>query len=198
MRSRGEANIIGFEILPAPYALAHYRIAKIAPDYQKVSIVLTNTLSDILEDGPGEGDCTNPFVEEQEIARSLARPPLTLIIGNPPSSDSFSHSDGSDFGIIQDLLNDFRPPATARGARQNTQRQLQNEFIKFLRWAGNKAVETENSIVAFVLPSTFAESPSYKFARRWFVQNFDNFWVLDIDKDGRTGVRTSSRRLSWR
>jgi len=191
VRSGGEANIIGFEILPAPYALAHYRIAKIAPDYQNVHVVLTNTLSDVLEDASSNGQI-NLFQMEQQLARDLARPPLTLIMGNPPSSDSSSHSDGVNFSVIQDLLNDFRPPEVSRSSRQNTQKQLQNEFIKFLRWAGNKARNSGNSIVAFVLPSSFAENPSYKYARQWFIQNFDKFWILDIDKDGRTGVRSSS------
>lgn len=191
VRSGGEANIIGFEILPAPYALAHYRIAKIAPDYQNVHVVLTNTLSDVLEDASNNGQI-NLFQMEQQVARDFVRPPLTLIMGNPPSSDSSSHSDGFNFSIIQGLLNDFRPPEVSRSSRQNTQKQLQNEFIKFLRWAGNKARNSGNSIVAFVLPSSFAENPSYRYARQWFVQNFDKFWILDIDKDGRTGVRSSS------
>lgn len=192
VRSGGNASIIGFEILPAPYALAHYRIAKVSPDYPNMNIVLTNTLSDVLEGGPSGGAQANLFEDEQQTARELARPPLTLIIGNPPSSDSFSHSNGADFTIIQNLLNDFRPPLDARQPRQNTQKQLQNEFVKFLRWTGYKAVKTGNSIVALVLPSSFAESPSYKYARKWFVDNFDMFWVVDIDKDGRTGVRSSS------
>jgi len=192
VRSGGEASIIGFEILPAPYALAHYRIAKIEPDYKNMHIMLTNTLSDVLEGGPAGSGQANLFQDEQQTARNLARPPLTLVIGNPPSSDSFSHSTGADFSVVQNLLNDFRPPEAARGSRQNIQKQLQNEYIKFLRWTGNKAKESGNSIIALVLPSSFAENPSYKYARRWFAQNFDKFWILDIDKDGRTGVRTSS------
>lgn len=192
VRSGGNATIIGFEILPAPYALAHYRIAKVSPDYPDMNIVLTNTLSDVLEGGPAGDHQKNLFEDEQQAARDLAKPPLTLVIGNPPSSDSFSHSNGPDFSIIQNLLEDFRPPTASRSTRQNTQKQLQNEFVKFLRWTGNKAVETGNSIVALVLPASFAESPSYKYARTWFTQNFDKFWVVDIDKDGRTGVRSSS------
>lgn len=192
VRSGGGAAIIGFEILPAPYALAHYRLAKVSPDYRDINIVLTNTLSDVLEDGPAAKRQQNLFEDEQQIARSLTKPPLTLVVGNPPSSDTFSHSNGEGFSVIQELLENFRPPETSRSTRQNTQRQLQNEYVKFLRWAGNKAVETGNSIIALILPSSFAESPSYKYARSWFVGNFDKFWIVDIDKDGRTGVRSSS------
>lgn len=187
----GAANIIGFEILPAPYALAHYRIASISPDYGNVTIVLTNTLSDALERAI-ETEGTNLLAEEQQTARNLAMPPLTLIIGNPPSSDSSVHSQGADFEIIGELLNDFRPPEGERRSRQNIQKQLQNEYIKFLRWSGNKAVNSGDSIIALVLPSSFAENPSYLSARKWFVANFTKIWILDIDRDGRTGINPSS------
>ncbi|MEX1138919.1 MAG: type ISP restriction/modification enzyme [Bacteroidota bacterium] len=187
----GNAEIAGFEILPAPYALAHYRVSAISPQYRSIKIVLTNTLSDALENAPAENE-ENLLKEEQQAARDLARPPLTLIIGNPPSSDSSLHSQGDDFEIIQRLLNDFRPPESVRTSRQNVQKQVQNEYIKFLRWSANKAMESGDSVIDLVLPSSFAESPSYLYVRKWFLSNFSKFWVLDIDKDGRTGVRSSS------
>lgn len=192
VRSGGGASLIGFEILPAPYALANYRMVRISSEYEGVSIVLTNTLSDSIESDPPAGCQANLFADEQQTARELAKPPLVLVIGNPPSSDSFSHSNGPGFSIIQTLLEDFRPPAEDRTGRQNTQKQTQNEFMKFLRWSGNKGLATGNSIVALILPSTFAENTSYKFARKWFIDNFHDFWVLDIDKDARTGVRSSN------
>lgn len=192
VRSGGGAQLIGFEILPAPYALAHYRMAKISREYQGIHIVLTNTLSDSIESDPPVGCQTNLFADEQQAARQLARPPLVLVVGNPPSSDSFSHSNGPGFDIIQAMLEDFRPPVEDRRSRQNTQKQTQNEFVKFLRWSGNKGVATGNSIVALIVPSTFAENTSYKFARSWFTQHFHDFWILDIDKDARTGVRSSN------
>ncbi|MDD5430687.1 MAG: N-6 DNA methylase [Candidatus Pacebacteria bacterium] len=188
---RGEAEIAGFEILPAPYALAHYRISSVLPEYVNVKIVLTNTLSDALEKTIRiEGE--NLLEEEQQTARNLAKPPLTLIIGNPPSSDSSIHSQGDDFEIIGNLMDDFRPPESERRSRQNVQKQLQNEYMKFLRWAGNKAVKSGDSIIALILPSSFAENPSYLYARKWFAANFMKFWILDIDKDGRTGIDPSS------
>ncbi|MEZ5307149.1 MAG: type ISP restriction/modification enzyme [Pyrinomonadaceae bacterium] len=193
VRSGGGASLIGFEILPAPYALANYRMARIASKYDRVNIVLTNTLSDSIEDNPPLGYQTNLFVDEQQAARDLAKPPFVLIIGNPPSSDSHSsRSAGPGFSIIQELLNDFRPPAVQRTSRQNVQKQLQNDFTKFLRWSGNKGLSSDKSIIALIVPSSFSEHYSYKFARKWFVDNYNDFWVLEIDKDARTGVRASN------
>lgn len=186
-------SIIGFEILPGPYALAQYRVSMLAKKYpDNINIILTNTLSDDLESESSEKDHSNLIAEEQRMARKLSAPPLTLIIGNPPSSDSQNHSSGKGFEIIQKLLNDFRPPATERTTRQNIQKQVQNEFVKFLRWSSNKLMESDIGILALILPSSFSENNSYKYARKWLYENFQKFWILDIDQDGRTGIRSSS------
>jgi len=189
-------QIVGFEILPAPYALAHYRVSMLTSTTgypHNLNIILTNTLSDELERQTGQQNSGNILEQEQIKARECAMPPLTLVIGNPPSSDrAVSRSEGNLFSIIQYLLEDFRPPKGERSARQNTQKQIQNEFMKFLRWACNKLLQSKPGILAFVLPSSFSEQTSYKYARRWLVDNFSRLWILDIDRDGRSGVRTSN------
>lgn len=191
--SNQNPEIIGFEIMPAPYALAQYRASILGEGYpENLRIVLTNTLSDELETNQSKKDPDNLIEAEQNIARDCAEPPLTLIIGNPPSSDSFKRTSGDKFSIIESLLEDFRPPASMRTGRQNVQKQLQNEFIKFLRWSGNKVMLSENGILALILPSSFAENPSYQYARKWLYDNFSDFWILDLDQDARTGVRASS------
>ena len=191
------AQIIGFEILPAPYALAHYRLTMLGSSAYpaKTSIVLTDTLSDLLEE-PGDGSSAHPMAAEQNMARKFSRPPITLVIGNPPSSDSSRRRDVPNQSIIKGLIDDWRPPISQRKARQNIQKQLTNEFVKFLRWACNKLSEREPGIVAFILPASFAENPSYRFVRKWLLKFFCRVWVLDLDRDARSGIRTESLFLT--
>lgn len=191
----GIAHLIGFEILPAPYALAHYRMVMLdvenSPDHA-VDVFLTNTLSDELVHG-GSDHPDSVLREELRRARDCARPPIVLVIGNPPSSDSFGpHSTGENFTTIERLLEDFRPPETERRTRQNTQKQIANDFMKFLRWAADKVLASEMGVLALVLPSTFAAHPTYRHAREWLVEHFREFWAMDIDRDLRTGVRSAS------
>ncbi|MBW2689099.1 MAG: N-6 DNA methylase, partial [Deltaproteobacteria bacterium] len=188
-------QLIGFEILPAPYALAHYRMVMLdvenAPNHD-VDVILTNTLSDELLNEDDEHP-RSVLGEELLRARECAAPPIVMVIGNPPSSDSFGpHSTGSNFGIIDRLLEDFRPPESERRARQNTQKQIGNDFMKFLRWAADKVLASEIGALALVVPSSFAVHPSYRHAREWLVARFGEFWVMDIDRDLRTGARSSS------
>lgn len=188
-------HLIGFEILPAPYALAHYRMLMLdVPEspLHEIDIILTNTLSDEL--ASENGDHPNSVLrDELRRARDCARPPIVLVIGNPPSSDSFGpHSTGTHFSTIDKLLENFRPPRTGRRTRQNTQKQIGNDFMKFLRWSADKVLSSEMGALALVLPSSFAAHPTYRHAREWLIAHFSEFWLLDIDRDLRTGVRSSS------
>lgn len=191
----GVPRIIGFEILPAPYALAHYRLAMLRNEnpLDNVSIILTNTVCDELEQVDEVERTPENLIEvEQAEARKLVRIPITLVIGNPPSSDSTARNEGENETIIRRLVNDFRPPEEDRRNRQNTQKQMRNRFVEFLRWSCNKLIAGNPGILALILPSSFAEQSSYTQARKWISEHFNKIWVMDIDSDARTGVRSSS------
>lgn len=183
------SQIIGFEILPVPYALTNYRISMLdITDDIDIEVVLTNTLSDsTFKRTRIEGGVTDVvstfFLKEQNRAKELSAPPLTVIIGNPPCSDSVDvNNEGK---IIAKLMNDFRPPK-AKG-RSNKQKQLANEMSKFLRWSLYKAEVSRPSVFALVLPSTFAQNESFLYARKYLAEHVSEMWVLDFDVDNRAG-----------
>lgn len=183
------SQIIGFEILPVPYALSNYRISmlNIAANTD-IEVVLTNTLSDStfkqtrIEGGVNDTVSTF-FLNEQNRAKKLSEPPLTVIIGNPPCSDSIDISNEGE--IITKLMNDFRP--AIRKGRSNKQKQLANEMTKFLRWCLYKAEKSRPSIFALVLPSTLAQNESFVNARKYLVEHVSEMWILDFDVDNRAG-----------
>lgn len=183
------SQIIGFEILPVPYALANYRISMLDvtgdPD---VEVILTNTLSDStfkltkIEGGATDSVSTF-FLNEQHKAKKLSAPPLTVIVGNPPCSDSVSIS--NEGKIIANLMNDFRPKV--RKGRSNKQKQIVNEMSKFLRWCLYKAEKSSPSVFALVLPSSFVQNESFVNARKYLVEHVSEMWILDFDIDNRAG-----------
>lgn len=187
----------GLEILPAPYALTHLRLAMLWTKKKlprNIEILLTNTLSDELE--KSQSGATNLIIKEQNVARKRSRRPLTLVIGNPPSSEKYAHATGENFEIINELIEDFRPPEEKRRDRQNTQKQLNNPFVKFLRWSCSKLAGTRPGILALVLPASFGGKETYKYARKWIAGNFVKVWILHFDSDLRTGAGTSNIFLS--
>ncbi len=191
----GAYNLCGFEILPAPYMLANYRMSVVEQHYQKknlnTNILLANTLSNCLFDEEANAES----IEGQELirAKELSSLPLRLIIGNPPCSDSLRNNASDEFSQIIELMDDFRPPVENRRGRQNIQKQVNNPFMQFLRWSCEKLLKTENhSALALVVPLSFLEAESYKYARKYLIEHFSNIWAIAIDTDARTGIRGDS------
>lgn len=191
----GNYNLCGFEILPAPYMLANYRMAVVERQYRRdnlnTNILLANTLCNCLFDE----DANEESIEGRELirAKELSSLPLKLIIGNPPCSDSIRNNDAADFSHIIELMEDFRPPVDQRHGRQNIQKQINNPFMQFLRWSCDKLLNSENhSVLAMVVPLSFLEAESYKYARKYLVEHFSNLWAVAIDTDARTGIRGDS------
>jgi len=184
-----DSQIIGFEILPVPYALSNYRLSTLnLKNDVDIEIVLTNTLSDctfrpIKVEGGGHDVVSTFFRKEQKKALSLSRPPLTAVIGNPPCSDAIDIS--NEGKNIARLMEDFRPKI--RKGRSNIQKQLANEMTKFLRWCLFKAEQSRPSVFALVLPSTFANNISYVCARKYLAEKVSEMWVLEFDVDNRAG-----------
>lgn len=191
----GAYNLCGFEIMPAPYMLANYRMAivrkQIGQRNHSTNIILANTLSNCVFDGMAN----DSSIEGHELNRAneLAALPLKLIIGNPPCSDSNRQNTSEDFSTINDLMDDFRPPMEVRRGRQNIQKQVNNPYMQFLRWSCEKLLNSPNhSVLAFVVPSSFLEAESYRYARKYMVEHFSEAWIVAVDADARTGIRSDS------
>ena len=190
--STNDVKIVGFEILPAPYALAHYRISRV--DLEKkwansVRILLTDTLSDsLVKELPAP---RNDFDAELFEANRFSNPPIEVVIGNPPST--IFQKSAAPRQVIEGLLDDFRPGDKVEASdRINTQKALNNEAYRFLRWSAQRIIDSKGGIVALVMPGSFVYGPSFAFARKWLLERFDHIYVLELDGDARTGFSGSS------
>jgi predicted helicase len=190
------SKITGFEILPVPYALASYRLFQNINEnvnnvIPEIKLILTNTLGDNTFEKPTINPATDSlsqfFAKELYESYKYACCPLTIIIGNPPCSDSGVTNAGL---IIDKLMEDFRP--TIRRSRQNVQQQLSNEWIKFLRWALYKAENSKPSIFAMILPSAFGKNVSFKFARKYILEHCSSIQVIEFDSDNRNSAQNKN------
>lgn len=191
----GRYNLCGIEILPAPYMLANYRMSIIGKigthNNHSTSILMANTLSNYVF---GE-EVNENTIEGHELKRAseIAAKPIKLIIGNPPCSDVSRENVSEDFSIINELMEDFRIPQEERHSRQNLMKQVNNPFMQFIRWACKVLLDSENhSVLSFVVPASFLEAESFKYARKYLCENFSDAWIINIDADARTGVRSDS------
>ncbi|MEI1742048.1 N-6 DNA methylase [Acinetobacter baumannii] len=186
-----KVKFIGFEILPAPYALANYRLRNLnkISDNSEIKLFLTDTLSDALINLANiHGE--NGFIDELIEVRKSTQPPIQLIIANPPSANPIEYK-GNRLNISS-LMDDFRPPKEERTDRQNVQKALDNDAYRFLRWCAEISLQSERSMMALVMPGALAYSPSFKYLRKWLLEHFHDLLVLQIDSDARTNAVTQS------
>ncbi|MCZ0870917.1 type ISP restriction/modification enzyme [Peribacillus sp. AS_2] len=190
-------KISGIEILPAPYVLSQMRINQLVDgikDSTTPKVYLGNSLSDdILKEEliPYEkemGSSAQLLREEFNELTKASSSPLVVIIGNPPSSDS-GFNMGENFTEIESALESFRPPIESRRGRQNIQKQLQNDFVKFIMWACIKIDKLNGGIISFIVPSSALVDKSYVYMREYLQANFSEIYVLEFDADLRkTGM----------
>lgn len=188
-------KLCGFEILPAPYMLANYRMSIVERSMvggpKKIKIVLANSLHNSVING--KANCDTIEGSELKVANVLSGKPLQLIIGNPPCSDTSRENQSEEYSEINKMMEDFRPPESERHGRQNTQKQIANPFMQFLRWSCHKILSCKtDAVIAFVVPSSFLEAESYRYARKYLAENFSSLWAVAVDADARTGMRSNS------
>lgn len=189
----GAYTLCGLEMMPVPYMLARCRMAVLQKQYgvkkYKSRLLLKNTLRNQVF---VEEETANYF-KQTDVICSKKQKRLTVIIGNPPCSDSVRKNVSEEFSEINAMLEDFRPPVALRKARQNIQKQISNPYMQFLRWSFEYMMQCGGAaVLAFVVPLSFLEAESYRYARKYIADHFSGIWVAAIDADARTGIRSDS------
>lgn len=185
----------GIEILPVPYALAQMRLGALARQNNLENvprIYMGNSLSNAVVNpetlvtpiAPHEPPYIQLLKGEHNRVIERTRPPLMVVFGNPPVSDTGLNM-GEEFTEIEIALDAFRPPEEERTGRQNIQKSLQNDFVKFLRWACLKIDRFQGGVISFVVPDSALVDRSYKYMRLFLLNDYDAIFILVLDMDKR-------------
>ncbi len=199
------SQISGVEILPVPYTLAQMRLnqfqAKLDDEERKPRVLLGNSLSNsivtndlLLKTVDDDIESVKLLKEEYNELQYATNKPIVAIVGNPPSSDK-NFNVGENFTEIESALEEFRPPISERGARQNIQKSLQNDFVKFIVWACLKVDEVGGGVISFIVPNSALRDRSYVYMRNYLLNNYQEIYVLEFDEDLRKNQKQSSRNI---
>lgn len=170
-------RLFGFELLVAPYAVAHLKLglqlAESGYDFrsdERLGIYLTNTL----EEGAvtaGTLPFANWIAEEANAAGKIkSDAPVMVVLGNPP----YSVSSQNKGGWILDLLEDYK-----RGLGEK-KLNLDDDFIKFIKFAQWRIAQTGHGIVAYITNNTFLDGITHRRMRQSLMETFDDIYVLDL------------------
>ena len=186
-------RIFGFELLVAPYAVAHLKLGllleetgyKFASD-ERLRIYLNNTL-----DFASLAETSNAFSsfinEEARKGREIQQDkPVMVILGNPPYSGHSANTGKwiNDLLRGSDSLNDkptnnyFTVDGQPLGERNP--KWLNDDYVKFIRFAQWRIDQTGYGVLAFVTNHGYLDNPTFRGMRQSLMKSFDEIYILDL------------------
>ena len=200
LKRAAQERIFGFELLPAPYVVAHLQlglllhglgaplVASASGPCERVGVYLTNALTgwEPLKDPKSQ---VLPFPEleaERDAANSVKREKKILVIlGNPP----YNGYAGVALGEERDLSDAYRK---AKAGPQPQGQGLNELYVRFFRMAERQIVEhSGRGIVSFISNYSWLDGLSHPAMRERFVEVFDHIRIDNLGGDKfRTGKLT--------
>lgn len=183
----------GLELMLAPYAVAHLKVAlelhESGVDDEQLGILLTDTL----QRGHAaqlafEPDAVSVEGERADDVKRNER--VTIIIGNPPYDRVARDAGGgwiTDNSAGRCLFDDLLDPAIEHTVFSH-HASLYNKFVYFWRWSLWKVFEDRQGlpgIVSLIAPSSWLTGPGFLGLRQLVRQHGDDIWVVDLGGDNR-------------
>ncbi|MHB8562965.1 MAG: type ISP restriction/modification enzyme [Acidiferrobacteraceae bacterium] len=186
-------RLYGFELLMAPYAVAHMKLGLLLRDTgydfstdERLRVFLTNTLEEAHE-MTGLPLFTQWLAEEANSANQVKKEaPVMVVLGNPPYSGHSANTGawiagllrGSDSTTGQKTGNYFEMDGAPLGERNP--KWLNDDYVKFIRFAQWRIEQTGYGVLAFVTNHGYLDNPTFRGMRQSLMQSFNDIYLLDL------------------
>jgi hypothetical protein len=172
-------NVYGFEYLIAPYTIAHLKLSQYLKDQshplmqgERLQIYLTNTLEPI---APQPTFLLPAITAEVEAAQKIKDQKILVITGNPPYS---GHSKNKGAWITGKM--ESYKEVDGRSLGEKNPKWLQDDYVKFIRFAQLKMDVVEDGVVAIITNHSYLDNPTFRGMRQSLTRTFDQVYVLDL------------------
>ncbi len=174
-------RIFGFELLMAPYAIAHLKLGMQLQETgykfdseQRLGIYLTNTLEEAAK--KSEQLFAQWIAEEANAAAAIKKDlPIMVVLGNPPYSN-FGRMNRNPW--ILGLLDDYK-----KGLNEK-KLNIDDDFIKFIRFAQWRIEtafpKTRGGVVALITNNTYLDGITHRRMRECLLETFSEIYVLNL------------------
>jgi len=180
-------NFFGFELLVAPYVVAHLKISEFfkelgysVDENNRLNIFLTNTLSN---HEPKPFAFMPQLSKEGKEANRIKNQDVLVIIGNPPYSVSSSNKSGF---IADEKMDRYKE---AVKDERNIQ-PLSDDYIKFIRFAHWKMESAEQGIIGIITNNSFIDGMLHRGMREELLKDFDEVYVLNLHGNTRISEKS--------
>jgi len=187
-------RLIGFELLMAPYAVAHMKLglqlAELGYQFdpeERLRIFLTNTLQEAFQIPPPEDYFSKLIYDEADDANRVKETaPVMVILGNPPYSGHSANNGewirnllrGRDISTDQQTSNYFEVDGEPLGKKNP--RWLNDDYVKFIRFSQWRIERTGYGVLAFVTNHGYLDNTTFRGMRQSLMKAFDDIYVLNL------------------
>ena len=184
-------RVFGFEIMPAPFAVAHLQVglalrALDAPlaEGERAQVFLTNALTG-WEPGAAAPLPFPELEEERDRAERVKRDaPILVVLGNPP----YNGFAGMAVDEERALSDAYRAP---KRVRKPEGQGLNDLYVRFFRMAERRIAEaTGRGVVCFVSNYSWLDGLSFTAMRERYLEAFDAVRIDCLNGDVRKGGKT--------
>ena len=179
-------RINAFEIMVAPYAIAHMKIQlKLLSTGYKLSdvvplkILLTNGI-DFQGEAQGETMSldleVSPLSDESKKALDLKSGiPATVVLGNPPYSGESANNE-----IWAKKIVDGYRYINGKKLSLPQSKWLQNDYIKFIGLYESQLRKIPFGLICMITDHSFLDGDTYPGLRKALIDNHDSVYILDL------------------
>lgn len=196
IKEAAQKRVFGFEILPAPFVVAHLQMGLLLQNLavplddsknERAGIFLTNALTgwDFGGENPKLANWPELEAERKGAGKVKQEKPILVILGNPPYNGFAGVSPEEEQG----LLNPYKDGLKEWGITKN---YLDDLYVRFFRIAERRIAErTGMGIVCFISNYSYLTDASFVTMRQRFLCEFDALWFDCLNGDSReTGKLT--------
>lgn len=188
-------RVFGFEILPAPYVVAHLQLGVLLKSLgsglahkERTGVYLTNALTGWEPPRGAKQSLAFPFLQdEQDRAATVKRDkPIIVILGNPPYNRFAGVAEAEEADLID-------PYKDGLYESWNVRKQLLDDlYIRFFRLGEKRIGEVaKRGIVCYISNYSWLDGLSHPVMRERIVAAFDSVYIDNCNGDKyKTGKRT--------
>jgi Type ISP C-terminal specificity domain/N-6 DNA Methylase len=202
LREAALTRVFGFEIMPAPFVIAHLQIASLletahAPltDQHRAGVYLTNALTGWVPERHPQSAIFREFEKEREDSEHIKQEGTILVIlGNPPYN---GYAGIAQIEEERDLTTAYREPIPGLPAPHG--QGLNDLYVRFFRIAERRIVGDANvhgnqggcGIVSIISNNNWLDGLSHVSMRKKYIDTFQSIYIDNLNGDKyRTGKTT--------
>ncbi len=191
-------RIFGFELLMAPYAVAHLKLGLQLKEFgydfksdERLRVYLTNTLEEAFT-ADERLPFSNFLAKEANAANEVKRDlPIMVVLGNPPYSGHSANASWKE--VINPKTGKAKKEATWIGELiqdyyyvdgkplgEKNPKWLQDDYVKFIRFAQWRIEQTGYGVLAFISNHGYLDNPTFRGMRQSLMKTFDDIYILDL------------------